>query len=129
MTNRTISSPADPRPSVMLGQDPQRLVQGAYSEMRGRAEARGHGGRTVGAGVGGLVGGMAGSFKGGWVAALCAAAGAIFGAMIGDTIDKRQSDRTAALGRGEHAPELPRGSGHELARDPRVSAPVRRTER
>jgi len=119
MSNRTIT----------LNADPQKVAEHAYSEMRTRAEARGHGKRTVGAGVGGVVGGMAGSFKGGWAAALGAAAGALLGAVIGDALDKREGDRQAALARGQAFRELPQGSRAEIetlrAQAQMVSAPVR----
>lgn len=119
MSNRTITIPADP----------QRLAQGAYTELRNRAEARGHGKRTVAAGVGGVVGGMAGSFKGGWAAALGAAAGALLGAAIGDALDQREAVRRAALAQGEAFRELPQGSRAEIetlrAQGQMVSAPVR----
>lgn len=90
---------------------PATAMNRAYDSMRHRAEERGHGKRTMGAGVGGLLGAMAGSFRGGWAAAAGAAVGALVGAVVGEVLDQRTAQaRPGQDGAGSRREELTAGS-------------------
>ncbi len=86
------------RPLPKVPQQHQAAVGRAYDSLQQKADERGHGKRTVGAGVGGLLGAMAGSFRGSLGAALGAGLGALVGAVVGEVLERgdqtRRSDPT-----------------------------------